>query len=305
MNTRNRITALTLTLMTGFTMTSYGTAETAIPSQSFLGQPLPTDTPAIFAPGIISDAGYRLHGVPAFSPTGDEVFWPVIPPALMHMVLTDSGWTKPEAYPLAVRGVGSPVFSRDGECLYFQGVREDGYGSLDIWYLQKGDGGWSEPLNFGSPPNTAAMESQPSFTSNGDMYYTGTLDSAGMNRGIYVSRVVEGEYTDAVLLHEAINTPGIDYTPFVSPGGRYLLFASSRPTAEESDLKLYVSFATDDGRWGPAQNLSTALGLTASARFPALTLDGKWLFFLSEGSVYWIAAAAVEGLRNRQQPAAP
>lgn len=297
MTTRSRFLTLLLVIFVGASVPVIAGEEASSLSRPYLGQTPPTTSPTIFAPGIISDAGYRLHGVPAFSPGGDEVFWPVIPPALMHMVLTDSGWTKPEVYPLDVRGVGSPVFSRDGERLYFQGLREDGYGSIDIWYLQRGDGGWSEPLNLGSPPNTAAMESQPSFADDGDLYYTGTLDSVGMNRGVYVSRFVEGEYTEAELLSVTINTDAIDYTPFISADGQYLLFASSRPSAEESELKLYVSF-TKDGHWGAPKNLSAALGLTASARFPALSADGKSLFYLSDGSVWWVSADIIRQMQD-------
>jgi hypothetical protein len=291
-------TVLTIALMAGYCLDAFGQDKPSLPSESYLGQAPATTKPEIFAPDIISDAGYRLHGAPAFSPAGDEVFWPVIPPAIMHMARTDSGWAEPREYPVNMRGLGSPVFSRDGSRLYFQGAGADGYGSIDIWYLERRDNGWSDPLNLGSLPNTAAMESQPSFTNTGDLYYTGSLDSVGMNRGIYVSRFVDSAYTKAELLGGAINTPSIDYTPFVAADGRYLLFASSRPTIEESELKLYVSFSTGNGGWSAPKNLSAALGLTASARFPAVSPDGDWLFFLSEGRVYWVSAEVIDRLQT-------
>jgi hypothetical protein len=263
----------------------------------YLGQSLPDSIPAVFASGVISAADYRLHGVPAVSPDGNEIFWPVIPPALMHTVRTDSGWSTPNEFALDLRGVGSPVFSGDGQRLYVQGAGATGYGSLDIWFIERQTDGWSTPQNLGSPPNTKSMESQPSLTSNGDLYFTGKRDSVGMNRGIYVSRFVNGRYGDAQLLNGRINTAAIEYTPFVTADGSYLLFASSRPSVDESDLRLYVSFADDRGEWDEPIDLSETLGLTTAARFPAISPDGRALFYLADGNVYWVSTNVIERLR--------
>jgi len=79
----------------------------------------------------------------------------------------------------------------------------------------------------------------------------------------------------------------------VSASGRFLLFASSRPSSDEAGLKLYVS-VFGNGQWELPLNLSAALGLTNSARFPALSPDGNWLFYLSDGMVYWVSADVID-----------
>lgn len=43
-------------------------------SIDYLGQTPPGDTPVVFARGIVSDS-LQQHGVPSFSPDGNEVFW--------------------------------------------------------------------------------------------------------------------------------------------------------------------------------------------------------------------------------------
>lgn len=266
-------------------------------SDGYLGQAPPGETPEVFAPGIISDAGYRLHGAPAFSPDGKRVYWPVIPPALMYAELTDSGWSTPAQADLPGRGIGSPVFSGDGTRLYYQAVLPEGYGSLDLWYVETAGDTVFPAVNLGTPPNSEGLESQPSFTRSGELYFTGTLDGAGMNRGIYVSRHEDDRYLAPQLLNSFINSDGIDYTPFVAPDGSFLLFSSSRPTAEESDLKLYVSFPDSDGNWQEPKNLSAALNWGQPARFPGLSPDGRYLFFLSGGKVYWVLADVIRKLR--------
>ena len=44
----------------------------------YLGQVPPSDTPVVFAPGIVSTDSIIQHSAPAFSPDGNEVFWWVI-----------------------------------------------------------------------------------------------------------------------------------------------------------------------------------------------------------------------------------
>jgi hypothetical protein len=269
----------------------------SIPALPFFGQSPPDTVPALFAPGMISDAGYRLHGTPSFSPNGDEVFWPVVPPKLMHSVLTGSGWSSPEEVTFGVRGIGSPSFTLDGKRLYFQGIHSDGFGSVDLWYVEKTDTGWSSPHNAGSPPNSESLETQPSLSLAGDLIYTGKLDGSGMDRGIYYCRHAEGKYDDAVLLDSTVNSSAIDYTPFLSRDGTYLLFSSSRPGVNESDLKLYISFRDSEGAWSEPKDLSQALHIEGSARFPQTTCDSKFLFFLSDGRVYWVSTANLKRMR--------
>jgi hypothetical protein len=289
--------AIVIVTLTG--LPAGGAVDTESLSGPYFGQTPPDTIPQLFAPGIISDAGYRLHGVPAFSPDGCEVFWPAIPPKLMHMYLTDSGWSAPEEITFESRGVGFPVFSTDGRRMYFQAARADGEGSMDIWYLEKSEEGWSEPHNLGSPPNSESMESQPSLTESNDLVFTGKLEGVGLNRGIFYCKYEDGSFNKPVLLGESINTPAIEYTPFVSSGGDYLLFCSSRPSVKEADLKLYVSFRNGSGTWSPPKGVSQALGLERAARFPAISADGKYLFYLSRGNIYWVSANIINTLRNR------
>ncbi len=97
----------------------------------------PGRVPEIFASGVVSEAGYRLHGSPVFSPDLTEVCWPVIPPAIVSTTYQDGVRYEPSAMQLDVAGAQAPSFSPDGSRLYFHGARSDGHGSLDIWHLTR------------------------------------------------------------------------------------------------------------------------------------------------------------------------
>jgi len=78
----------------------------------------PGRIPEIFAAGIISDAGCGLHGSPVFDPDLTEIYWSVVPPAVMHVSLSDGEWG--EAAPVPLQGrVRAPSVSPDGRFPFF------------------------------------------------------------------------------------------------------------------------------------------------------------------------------------------
>lgn len=262
----------------------------------YLGQDLPGEVPEVFAPGVVSGAGPRLHGPVVVSPDGSEICWSVAPPAVMHVSLIGEVWSEPAAMPLDGRAVQAPAYSADGTRLYYQCVRDDGEGSVDIWWLEREGGGWGEPVNAGSGVNSPVLESQPSVAVDGTLYFTGTLEGSGLDRGIYVSRIVDGVYAASELLGGGINTQYIDYCPWIAPDESYLLFASSRPALAET-LHLYVSFRNADGSWSEPVNIHEAIGFEGEARFPSVSPDGRILFFVSGEDAYWVEMAEVMRLR--------
>jgi hypothetical protein len=199
----------------------------------YLGLNPPGRTPVVLAPGIISDTRFRLHGPVVISPDLKQICWAVIPPAIMSVSISSHDWSDPSPLPLLGRVVQSPAFSPDGKYLFYQAVGDDEPGRISIWRSQCTDDGWSAPASVGSNVNSDTLQSQPSLANNGTLYYTGTLKGVCFDRGIYRSRLIDGEYQKPELLCSSINSEYIDYCPWIAPDESYLLFASSRPRTEE------------------------------------------------------------------------
>ncbi len=261
----------------------------------YLGQKPPGISPEIFASGIISNAGYRLHGSPSFSLDGTEVYWTVIPPRILFSREVDGIWHAPVEINFAgFRSIQAPFLSNNGKRLYFQAASNKGFGSTDIWYVEKLNGGWSQPVNLDIPVNSDKLDSQPSFTRKGNLYFTQYMENSGFSRGIFYSEFINNKFTRPVALPGSINTENIDYTPFISQDEKILLFASSRPTQDEGDLALYLSFREGKNRWSEPISLSDKLGLKNSAKFPCISPDGKYFFFSSGRNIYWVDAKILE-----------
>lgn len=274
----------------------------------YLGQKPPGNIPEIFASGIISTEKNE-HGFPAFSPKGDEVFWSVYNNAgnfqtIYYMKRENDIWTKPKiAWFSGEFTEGTPSFNISGDKLFFSSFRSDNglkTKTANIWFLEKIDNKWIGPKKLGAKLNTENMEFFPYLAKNDVMYLQGTLMGVQNNFGIYRSDFVDGEYTKPILLGEEINTKYLDWTACVDPNEEFLIFASTRPgTFGSSDL--HISFKQTNGEWSSPKNMGEPFNTKKMERFPGLSPDGKYLFFIRGfGDVYWVDAKIIEDLKPEE-----
>ena len=146
---------------------------------------------------------------------------------------TATGWS-PEEFlgPVVNSGTSQvyPTVAADGT-LYFQAIREEGYGRADIYKSRLVDGVYQEPQNLGPIVNSEHYE--------GDVYVSpdqsyliisiyGRDDDLG-GGDLYISFQTSGdEWSPPRNLGPGINSTERDFCPMVSPDGRYLFFSSKR-----------------------------------------------------------------------------
>ncbi|MCF7832757.1 MAG: hypothetical protein K9N05_04170 [Candidatus Marinimicrobia bacterium] len=262
----------------------------------YLDQEPPGETPEIFAPGIISGKG-RLHTYPAISPDGKQILWMILPPRTMEVYYQNDKWSEPHIFkPFSDRIYIRPGFDLKGNLYISSAQIPGGYGGLDIWLMNKTDDTIFTPINLGEPLNSDNIETGQSFSRNGDMYFTSYVPEKRWNRGIVVSKFINGKYTEPVPLPETINTPDentIDYLSYISPDGSYILFSSNRHDTSKESCSIYVCFKNRNKLWSKAINLSNYLGLNEDNRDPALTTDGKYLFFSSGENIMWVKTSVI------------
>ncbi len=266
----------------------------------YLGQDPPGLKPEIFAPGIISGNG-RLHCFPSFSSDGKEIIWMKLPPKL-YEINYDETWSEPHEISVLNRfRCMFPVHSRDDKRLYFASNNiPGGIGSLDIWYVEKSDTGYSEPINIGSPVNTSGLENQPVFTKSGTIYYTGYVHGKRWDRGILRSKFEKGSYLSPEILSETINvidTNAIDYTPYIAYDESYLLFCSNRHDVTKEHCRIYISFKGQDDRWSKPIDINSIMNFDYDSRDPYISPDGKYLFFSSGENIYWISSGILNKIK--------
>ena len=148
---------------------------------------------------------------------------------------------------------GSSLTS-DGNFIYFFANFPGGAGKEDIWYVERTDDGWSEPINAGKGINSAGYEGFPSISSNGNrMYFMRSVASSPFKDKfcyqLFVSeRGANGTWQTAKPLPAPINM-GCENCPRILPDNETLLFASIRGDQVYPNYDLFMSRLQVDGSW--------------------------------------------------------
>ncbi len=253
----------------------------------YLGQKLPGKTPELFAPDILRTE-YDDRGTPTFSPDMKEVYWSVsftygAPEVILWMKRVNNEWTKPEVAPFSGKySDGSPCLSPDNKRIFFDSTRPlNGNGDpkdKDIWYIERTESGWGKPVNAGKMVNTDKMESNPSVSKSGTLYFSSIFKGYPFGIGIFKSSLVNMEYTKRKFLDEKINSKkGFDWSLFIDPDEKYVVFCSGRDGQEMDDM--YCSFKNEDGSWTDPVKFDLPVNSKSNDRFPRISPDGKFLFF--------------------------
>ena len=258
----------------------------------YLGQKPPGDVPELFAPAIVSSR-FHEHSFPAFSPDYREVYWTIgfpgqrsFQPRMLTMKRKAGRWSPPQLAEFCRDFIDAELsFSPDGNRIFFASNRPDTKDGLprpdwDIWVVDRTSDGWSEPNHLGAPICTDKWEQQPTVANNGTLYYNGYWEDGRNKYGIYRSEIKNGNYSDPELLPETINSPHVDWTPFIASDESFLLWSSVRSGGYGSG-DLYISFRGKDGSWTEAINLGPRINTKYNERYPYISPDGKYLFFLS------------------------
>ncbi len=259
----------------------------------YLGQEAPGSEPEVFAPGVVSTADGFEFSI-TFSPDGREIhFSRRIEPdggnTLMVARLTEDGWTAPEPAPFAAgMQANEPHITPDGSLLFF-GSRPPEAPPPGIWVSERTDDGWGSPRFHGPGMNVSS-------TLGGDLY----MYSTGGNGppGIVVYPKIDKGWGPAERLGGGVNQPRPGVHGHVAPDGSFIVFDSyQRAGAQGGEGDLFVAFRNADGGWGEAYNLGDEINTPATNICPALSPDGKYLFFATNRDIYWVSVDAIHRLR--------
>jgi ankyrin repeat protein len=271
----------------------------------YLGEKRPGETPRVFALGIVSTRE-RCHSSLAISPDGKEIYWS---PGWRKMlcVVQENGRWMPPRIPSFYLDLGDtePVFSRDGQRLYFlsqRPIKEGGEKNKEnVWYVERTGNGWSQAKPLSPMVNSMELHWQISFAENDNIYF-GSDETGGQGGSdIYLSRFKDGNYTQPVNLGRAINTEFNEFSPYVSPDENYLLFTRQGPVGNR-EADLFISFKKGEGSWTDAVSLGRGINSREAEYCPMVSPDGKFLFFVSirngNQDIYWVSADFIEKLKT-------
>lgn len=308
--------------------------ENTPPSGAYFSETA-SDSAQIFAEGIVSKEYQELNSV--FSPDGKEFYYTIADPGrnhfytiMMYTMNEDETWSGPEVAPFSGRyGDADPYITSDNKSLYFISRRPADASStsskdFDIWKVDRTDDGWSEAIRLDTTINTPGEEYYVSATDDGSIFYSARRPEGIGSGDIYQATPKDDGSYEITNLGEAINSPGGEGDPYVSPDGNMIIFTSWGREDEFGRGDLYISYKKD-GEWQAAQNLGAEINTNSFEYCPMMSPDGKYFFWTSYtttpmeseeghtyqsyidrlesannglGNVYWIKAAVLEKYRN-------
>ena len=269
--------------------------DTLVLKGPYLGQKPPGMTPEIFAAGIIS-TNMNASKI-AISPDGKEIAFTLMNYnhtfyTIVFMRQENGLWSKPKVASFSGKYHDSePYYSLDGKQLFFNSNRplqgQKAPKDYDVWVVEKDESVWSSPINLGPTINSDKNEVNPAVSQNGTLYFVSNREGGKGNNDIYMSKSLNGKYSQPKNLSNAINTSFTESGPYIAPDESYIIFNRYRSNTGHG---LHISFRKNDGSWSIAKNMGNIIntditGNTGIHGF--VSPDSKYLFFASSRSPYF------------------
>ncbi len=245
----------------------------------------------LFEPGNISDE-YGNRDM-TLSLDGKELFYSLqyrsgfVFSTIMHSRLIHGKWSKPAVAEFSGQFNDlEPAFSPDGKKLYFSSNRPlkgNTKKDFDIWYIEKSDHGWSQPLPMPSPVNTVKNEFYPSISRSGHIYFTREME--GKDEDIVVCKWNGRAYQEAESLSDSINTDGSEFNAFVDPDEDFIIYTGYKRKDNIGAGDLYISYKTGND-WGRSINLGKQINDEGITYCPYISPDKKLFFFSSNRGIF-------------------
>jgi hypothetical protein len=309
-----RFSVLRSVSITLLILLSTAIAGTAQDNKTFCGQNPPGSVPVCFVPDVFADEKYPPHGSLTFSVDETQIFWSAFlsegsGQTILFSEFNGKKLSKPQAAPFAITSDRVPCFSYDGNRLYFTSsgrpIPGGGDGSsLGIWYVERSDGAWGEPAVLKDLLDASTVSAQATISKSGNLYF-GLREESETLPNLYWSRLTSKGYSAPELLRGRLGSEYANGDAFVDPDERYILFFSAGRSDGIGSLDIYISFRQKDGSWGEATNLGTDVNSEHFERFPSVSRDGEYLFFVrsvgseypgEEISYYWVDAKVIKEL---------
>jgi tetratricopeptide (TPR) repeat protein len=184
-----------------------------------------------------------------------------------------------------------PFVSSDERTLVYTSRRKGNMGGMiegmgvftaDVyWTTFRDSGGWQKGKSIGALVNTDWDEETAGLSSDGLCMFL-YFDNNDVFGDLGVSMLKGRNWQKALLMPEGINTKLVESGGCLTNDGTAFFFAGERKESiGGSDI--WITTRQGEGQWGPPENIGPVVNTKYDEMAPFLALDGKTLFFVSNG----------------------
>lgn len=244
----------------------------------------------LFAEGIISTGLYERDI--AIAPNGNELIYTLgdykqQKRCLVQINRIEGKWSQPKIVTLSGKYQDiEPFYTEDGQRLFFASNRpiekDSTRNDYNIWYSDRDGDKWSDPKALNDKINTEEDEFYPSLSKNGNLYFTATRKEGIGREDIFVSKKVNGEYQEAVVLDSTINTAYFEFNSYINLEENLLIFSSFGREDGLGGGDLYYSIKDKEGNWSESKNMGENINSPQLDYCPFIDIERNNLYFTSE-----------------------
>lgn len=192
-------------------------------------------------PEIAPFSGHYWDADPQFSKDGNTLYFISSRPLkegdppkdfdIWAITKVNNKWSKPERLPSPINSEVSeyyPTLTDDGT-MYFGSRRKGGKGASDIYRSRLENGEYRTAENLGDAINTSGNEFEPFISGDGSFLIFMATPSESLDQAdFFISYNEYGNWTKALKLPEPFNSAVTEFSPKLSPDGKYFFFSSNR-----------------------------------------------------------------------------
>jgi hypothetical protein len=105
----------------------------------------------------------------------------------------------------------TPALTPSGERIYFSSDMPGGFGGMDLYYCNRSNNDWDQPVNLGPVINTSKNESFPFACKYGKLYFASEGHKGFGGKDLFYTQEINGEWITPVHLDSAINSTADDF----------------------------------------------------------------------------------------------
>jgi hypothetical protein len=274
----------------------------------YIGESAPGRIPRAFGCELAPETD-NLHSGLAWSRDGNEVYYSVYVnyerPQRIMVVRREGGvWGSPGV--AAFSGTyqeGGPIFSVDGERMYFYSKRPlPGYTEenedYDIWFVERAGEGWGGAEHLGAPINSEHRDTVEGFDNSGDMVLSRYIDR---QMCLYRSRPEADGWSEPELMKRVVEGE-VFFQPTDMGDRDFFIFTMNKQSWNGwYYASLFISYRGSDGEWTAPKSMGDMIN-RGEGRFPSFSSDGRYMFFVSyrtgRAAHYWLDAGVIDYLRE-------
>ena len=127
----------------------------------------------------------------------------------------------------------TPSYDTLNDRLYFASTMPGGQGGSDLYYSERTEEGWSEPVNLGPVVNTEGNEVYPYITASGKLFFSSNGHGGLGKKDIFLTEKEEGEWIEPVHLNPPINSEDDDFALVTDHTFQSGYFSSNRKRSDD------------------------------------------------------------------------